>query len=109
MRIGILNIFSSIAILAVLASCGGRNTSRPSGQKSAAPSLELRQFPPAPRVPSMMTSPQEINAYIVDKFWDEFLDKAYRCDSSVVNGVAADDVESALGRYVTILEKPEHV
>ena len=49
MRIGILNIFSSIAVLAVLASCGGRNTSRPSGQKSAAPSLELRQFPPAPR------------------------------------------------------------
>lgn len=104
MRISFLNIFSSIAVLAVLASCGGRNTSRPSGQKSAAPSLELRQFPPAPRVPSMITSPQEINAYIVDKFWDEFLDKAYRCDSSVVNGVAADDVESALGRYVTILE-----
>jgi len=51
-----------------------------------------------------MSEPAEIYGYIADRFWDAFLEKPYYCDSLIVNGVLKDDVESALGRYVTILE-----
>ena len=52
----------------------------------------------------MLSGEEEKYVYIADHFWDAFLDKDYPGDTSVVNGVPKKEVESALGRYVTILE-----
>ncbi|MBR5660990.1 MAG: DUF5106 domain-containing protein [Bacteroidales bacterium] len=82
-----------LAAVILLASCGGK-------VKSPA----RRSFPPPPQVPSVVTDPQEIAGYVATHFWDAFLSGVYPCDSSLVNGVPADDVESAVGRFVTILE-----
>ena len=82
-----------LAAVILFASCGG---------KVKTPTL--RSFPPPPQVPSVVTDPQEIAGYVATHFWDAFLSGTYPCDSSLVNGVPADDVESAVGRFVTILE-----
>ena len=82
-----------LATVILLASCGG---------KVKTPTH--RNFPPPPQVPSVVTDPQEMAGYVATHFWDAFLTGTYPCDSSLVNGVPADDVESAVGRFVTILE-----
>ena len=88
-------IASLLMALVLLSACGG---------KKAAPAQSVREFPPVPKVPSVFTDPADINGYVADHFWDEFLSKPYTCDSLLVNGVQADEVESALGRFVTIIE-----
>ena len=82
-----------LAAVILFASCGG-----------TVKTPTLRSFPPPPQVPSVVTDPQEIAGYVATHFWDAFLSGTYPCDSSLVNGVPADDVESAVGRFVTILE-----
>jgi hypothetical protein len=52
----------------------------------------------------MITDRTEASEYMVTHFWDTFLDGEYTCDSTHVNGVSSDEVESALGMYVTLLE-----
>lgn len=89
-------IISLMLTILLLSACGG---------KKKADVQTVRSFPPLPQVPSMLSDPAEINGYIADHFWDGFLSQAYPCDSSIVNGVPADEVESALGRFVTILER----
>ena len=37
-------------------------------------------------------------------FWDAFLSGSYPCDTALVNGVPREEVESALGKFVTIIE-----
>lgn len=96
MRACLKHTFEVVCLLFILASCGGK------GRQASVP--ESRSFPPPPQAPSVMSEPAEIYGYIADHFWDAFLDKSYHCDSAIVNGVPADEVESALGRYVTILE-----
>ncbi|MBR1927889.1 MAG: DUF5106 domain-containing protein [Bacteroidales bacterium] len=88
----ILLAFSASVLL--LSSCGGK------GGKA----LSRRTFPPLPQVPSVLTGQSERGAYLADHFWDAFLSGSYPCDSFLVNGVPAEDVESALGRFVTIIE-----
>ena len=85
-----------LAAVILLASCGG---------KVKTPTL--RSFPPPPQVPSVVTDPQEIAGYVATHFWDAFLSGTYPCDSSLVNGVPADDVESAVGRFVTFLPESQ--
>ena len=96
MRACLKHTFEVVCLLLILASCGGK------GRQASVP--ESRSFPPPPQAPSVMSEPAEIYGYIADHFWDAFLEKPYPGDSSLVNGVRAEDVESALGRYVTILE-----
>ena len=98
-----MRVFPHIFLIAVvlLAGCGGK------GGRSQAGTEEtkiVRSFPEMPKAPSMLSGDTEKYVYIANHFWDAFLDKEYPGDTSVVNGVPKDDVESALGRYVTILE-----
>ena len=91
-----------VALIAVLllASCGGKKpavTATPSQFRS----LNLSK---GPEVPSIITDRKEISEYIATHFWDAFFDGEYSCDSSHVNGVSADEVEKALGVFVTLLE-----
>lgn len=53
----------------------------------------------------MITEPKEATEYVLSNYWNEFLAKAYPCDSGIVNGVPADEVEKAFGTYVTLLER----
>lgn len=91
------HILAVVGISLLLSSCGGKGGRVQTVQTP-------RAFPQPPQAPSVMSEPAEIYGYIADHFWDSFLDKHYPGDSSLVNGVRADDVESALGRYVTLLE-----
>lgn len=90
----------SLAILCLLAAgCGSR------AGKEASVTTAVHAFPPAPKVPSVISDPQEAQEYFVVHYWDAFLSESHPCDSAVVNGVKADDVESALGMYITLLER----
>ena len=76
-----------------------------SGKGDAAGAFTPRAFPPMPEPPAVISQPQEKTEYVVSNYWNAFLGKSFPCDSNVVNGVAADDVEQALGTYVTLLER----
>lgn len=80
--------------------CGGRRT-------TAKEVFQPRKFPPVPSVPAMVTDQAEAREYVAMHFWDAFLDtsKTYSCDTGLVNGVRKDDVESALGMFLTIIER----
>jgi len=97
MRTGFGHILVLVSVSLLLSACGGKG-----GRVQAVQTP--RAFPQPPQAPSVMSEPAEIYGYIADHFWDSFLDKPYPGDSNLVNGVRAEDVESALGRYVTILE-----
>lgn len=103
MRIRVLNILTALLAIFLLTACGGKgkNQSSDTTGQHAGP----RSFPELPKVPSVISEDAQRYSYLADHFWDAFLDKAYPGDSSVVNGVPKDEVESALGRYVTIMEQ----
>lgn len=84
--------------MALLCACG------PRGGKPA--SVPVRDFPQVD-VPSMYSEEAERLGYVVLHFWDRFTDTArvYACDSTVVNGVRADALESQVGLYATLLDQ----
>ncbi len=91
--------YSLIMICAIfLVGCKG-------GGSGKATAFTPRAFPALPEPPSVISDPQEKTEYVVSNYWNEFLEKTYPCDSNIVNGVTADEVEKALGTYVTLLEK----
>jgi len=94
-------ILAILAATTLFAGCGRKNAGK------AEESFQKRPFPPTPSVPAMITDQKEAAIYVASNFWNEFLstDKTYPCDTSMVNGVANEDVESALGMFVTILER----
>ena len=53
----------------------------------------------------MLTEPGERMEWLASHMWDKFTDtgKLYTCDSSVVNGVLLEDLESQMGIFTTLL------
>ena len=80
-----VQIFTVILCL-LLVSCGGKKAG------SSVGSEVIRQMPPVPSAPSVVTDGGKAVEYMVSQFWDEFLEGNYLCDSTHVNGVAAEDV-----------------
>ena len=92
-------IYILTTVLALLlAGCGGKKASTQDTFRPVA-------FPAMPKVPSVITDETEASEYVVSHFWDAFLGRNLPCDTNIVNGVLAEDVESAVGTYITILEK----
>ena len=96
-----LHIVTALMTAILLASCGERG-----GGSTQQPETKYRNMnlSKGPQVPSMITDRTEITEYILTHYWDSFLDGKYTCDSTHVNGVSNDEVESAIGMYVTLLE-----
>ena len=82
----------------MMVGCGGRGNSK-------ATAFQPHHFPSMPEPPAVITEPEEATEYVLSNYWNEFLAKAYPCDSGIVNGVPADEVEKAFGTYVTLLER----
>ena len=82
----------------MMVGCGGRGN----GKDTA---FQPHAFPPMPEPPAVIVEPREKAEYVISNYWNKFLSQTYPCDSNVVNGVLADDVEKALGTFVTFLEK----
>ena len=94
-------IAALVAALAVLAAgCGGRGAAKSGGE-----AFRPHHFPALPEPPAMVTEPREATEYVLSNYWNEFLSKSCPCDSGIVNGVPAEEVEKALGTYVTLLEQ----
>lgn len=94
--------YSLIVVCAALAfGCKSGNSGRGGASEAFAP----HAFPSSPEPPAVITQPLEKTEYVVSNYWNEFLGKSYPCDSNIVNGVPSEDVEKALGTYVTLLEK----
>ena len=74
--------------------------------KEVAREPAARSFPQV-GIPVMVENPEDRAAYAVAHFWDSFTDtsKIYACDSTLVNGVPLDAVESQVGLFVTLLEQ----
>ena len=83
--------YIAVAVLAVLlAGCGGRKASQDNA-------FHPVPFPAAPTVPSIIKDGTEATEYVMDHFWDAFLGRNLPCDTNIVNGVLAGDVESFFG------------
>ncbi|MDR0907599.1 MAG: DUF5106 domain-containing protein [Rikenellaceae bacterium] len=83
-------------VLGVATSCGGRQ-----GKKTATATedtVELKTYP-MPKVPSMITEPEEIGRYVAEHYWDAF-DFA---DTTLIGN--ADYTEQALADYIVVLKK----
>ena len=102
-----------IVLMAVLllASCGGKGgrwSDKAYQQEAAGQEADLQfrslNLSKGPEVPSVITDRKEISEYVVSHFWDAFFDGEYVCDSSHINGVSSDEVEKAIGMFVTLLE-----
>ena len=87
---------SIFCLLLLLCACG------PRGGKDVKPAR--RDFPQV-EVPSMYTDPSERTAWIAGHLWDRFTDttSVYACDSTLVNGVPMEAVESQMGLFATLL------
>jgi len=72
-------------------------------QKKSRQSSQSRRFPEV-SVPQMGSDKDKMD-YSAIHFWDAFLDssKTFRCDSSLVNGVKKQEIETAFGQYATLL------
>src|SRR5574344_1702290 len=86
----------SIGLLAgfsLLASCSGKKSGAPVSH--AFPSVQIPQ----------MGSDQDKEDYAVVHFWDAFMDttKKFTCDTTLVNGVKRDELETAFGQYASML------
>ena len=87
-----------MGLAAVLADCGPR---------AATPSAPAERTFPSVEVPSMLGDRAEQLDYVLGHFWDRFTDTAqvYACDSTLVNGVRKEGVESQMGLYATLLDQ----
>mgnify|MGYP002516493050 FL=1 len=90
--------YSLITLCAlVMVGCSGRRNGK-------ATAFQPHAFPPVPEPPAVIVEPQEKAEYVISNYWNKFLSQTYPCDTNVVNGVLADDLEKAFGTYVTFLE-----
>ena len=88
--------WSLVAFLLLLCACGPRG-----GKPAPTPTREF----PSVDIPLMMDEPAEQVSFVTLHFWDRFTDtaKVYACDSTVVNGVKVDALESQVGLFATLL------
>jgi protein-disulfide isomerase len=87
-------LFLLATILAVVASCGGRQ-----GKKAAA-STEgevAQKLYSTPKVPSMISEPREIGEYLAEHYWDNF----DFTDTTLIGN--ADYTEQAFSNYLQII------
>ncbi len=58
------------------------------------------------QVPGMMDEQDKLD-YLAEHFWDNFADSAalVSCDSTMVSGVAREEVEQAVANYIMLLEQ----
>lgn len=100
MRVRARHILTAFLVAVVLPACAGRGRAE---VRSGEPDGPVG-FPSDPVAPSIITTPSGINEYVVSRFWDAFLEKTGKCDSTLVNGVPSGEVEAALARYISLLE-----
>ena len=76
------------------------------GPRKKAPAPLDRHFPSA-ETPLMISDPAERLLWKTQHFWDSFTapDSLYFCDSLIINGVRAEELEMQAGYYVTLLEQ----
>ena len=88
------SILGLAAAFLLLAGCGG-------GRQAPLPT---RNFPEV-RLPSML-SQEEVADYVLDHFWDAFLDTTgrYLCDSTHIGGVNDRILATQLASFLSILE-----
>lgn len=88
-----LTIICIVSILALVSCAGGGKTASrgPVG------------FPMV-KVPDVVRGEQEVNAYLHEHYWDEFLAMDGPCDTSGILGVEKKGVEQALANYISLSE-----
>jgi len=76
------------------------------GEKNAEGAFVVNAFPQMPKAPSAYSNPDDAAKYVLSHYWDKFVSeyKDYPTDSTMLCGVKNEDVEYALGTYVTLLE-----
>lgn len=86
--------------LFLLCACGSRSG------KTVSDAPAKRDFPQV-EIPSMYMDQLDRTVYAAQHFWDRFTDttQVYACDSTTVNGVAMDAVESQMGLFATMLKR----
>lgn len=96
----IVRRFLTLPAVFLLCACGSRSG------KSVSDAPARRDFPQVD-IPSMYTDMPERNAYAVNHLWDRFTDttRVYACDSTTVNGVPLEAVESQMGLFATLLKQ----
>jgi hypothetical protein len=86
-------------ILGVVVSCGGRQ-----GKKAVSDEKATQKIYPMPKVPSMITEPEEIGRYVAQHYWDTF-DFA---DTTLIGN--ADYTEQAMSDYLSVIRNaPQEV
>lgn len=83
-----------------LVSCNPRGGVR---QPSSAVKDGPKPFPSA-QIPGVYADDEGRRTYLLSHFWDRFFEEGGKTDSSLVLGVAKNEVEQAMANYVRILE-----
>lgn len=88
-------LYSLLAVIALLVSCGGRQTGKPAA---------AAEFPQAV-IPGIISDPEERLSWMCRHFWDPFTDEGWTglCDSTHVAGVDKVTVEEQFGLFATLL------
>lgn len=75
-------------------------------EKGVDKAFVVKKFPELPKAPAAYSDPEEASKYVLSHYWDKFIAdyKDYPTDSTMLCGVKNDDVEYALGTFVTLLE-----
>lgn len=84
-----------------LVSCCGNNAG-----KDADDATSSVKFPALPSVPSTLSDPSAAATYVAQRYWNKFFSqyRANPTDSTMILGVANDDMELAMGTFASILE-----
>lgn len=87
------------ALVILVAGCGARG-----GKSSEAAAPDTRSFPVL-QVPSLYNDASSRQAYMAEHYFDRFLStsQTYFCDSTVINGVKADELEEQFATFAAIL------
>jgi len=93
-------LFAVLFLSVLLIGCSGNKSLNSSS------AFEKKAFPSLPSAPKAITDQREIAKFVADHFWDKYLKDylEYPSDSTMLLGVANEDVEMAMGTYATILE-----
>ena len=99
-------ILCSLLSMFILIGCAGESSEQKTNNaQETAESFKALPFPDV-KIPTIITTQQEAAEYMAMHWWDAITNpsRSYPCDSTLVSGVLAGDVEQKMANWTQVLE-----